>query len=326
MRRREFIAAVGCAAASPILARAQPSAVPRIGFLHNATLEVTRGLLPIFSESLAAGGYVPGRDVAIEYRYAANNNDRLPALAAGLVQLGVAVIVTSNTPTVLAARAASQTIPIVFNVGIDPVELGLVSSLSRPGGNATGVSTPNIAIVAKRLELLHQILPSGMPVALLINPTNPEFATADTLEAERAAKLLDRRLFVVGASSAGELKSAFVSLHDQGAACLVVNGDSFFFAARSQIAALAAQYRVPLISPFREQVLAGGLMSYGTDLAKVYLVLGSYCVRILHGEKASELPVQQITKLALAINRRAARTLGLAIPELLFAAADEVIG
>jgi putative ABC transport system substrate-binding protein len=296
-----------------------------VGFLHNATVEVARGLLPVFSESLAEGGYVPGRNVAIEHRFANNNYDRLPALAAGLIQLGAVVIVTSNTATALAARAASQTIPVVFNIDVDPVELGLVASLSRPGGNATGVSTLNIAIVAKRLALLDQMIPSGMPVALLINPANPEFATAETIEAERAAKLLGRQLFVVTASTMGELKSTFISLRAQGTGGLVAIADSFFFAARNQIGALAAQYRLPVISPFREQALAGGLMSYGTDRAKVYLLLGNYCARILDGEKASELPVQQITKLVLTINRRTVKTLGLAVPELLFAAADEVI-
>jgi putative ABC transport system substrate-binding protein len=226
---------------------------------------------------------------------------------------------------VLAAQAATRAIPVIFNIGGDPVQLGLVASLSRPGGNVTGVSTLNLAVVSKRLELLHQVIPAAMSIALLINPTNPEFSTAETLEAERAAKLLGRRLIVVSAITTGDLEAAFASLRDQRAGALMVNADALFFTAWDQIVALTARYAIPAISPYREQTLAGGLMSYGTNGAHVHRIVGNYCGRILNGEKASDLPVQQITKLDLAINRRTAKTLGLTIPETLLATADEVI-
>jgi putative tryptophan/tyrosine transport system substrate-binding protein len=325
MKRREFIAGLGGAALLPIVARAQPAAFPVVGFLHNATLEAVRERLPYFFDGLAQGGYVPGRNVAIEYRFADNSNDRLPALAEELVRLRVAVIATTNTPPMLAARAATRTIPIIFNIGSDPVQLGVAASLGRPGGNVTGVSTLNLAVVAKRMELLHQIVPATMSIAMLVNPTNPEFATAETLEAEHAAKLLGRRLIVVGATATSDLEDAFATLRDQRAGALMVNADALFFTARDQIAALAARYPVAVISAHRELAFSGGLMSYGTDMAKVNAQVGSYCARILNGEKASDLPVQQITRLELTINLKTAKALGLTIPETLLATADEVI-
>jgi putative ABC transport system substrate-binding protein len=325
MRRREFIAGLGSAAAWPLAARAQPPTVPIVGFLHNSAFEAVRDKVLSFSDSLAQGGYVPGRNVAIEYRFADNNNDRLPALAEELVRLHAAVIATVNTPTALAAHATIRTIPIVVMVGGDPVQLGLVTSFNRPGGNVTGVSTLNISMVSKRLELLHQVVPAAATVALLVNPTNPEFATAETLEAEHAAKLLGRRLIVMGASAKGDLEATFASLRDQRAGALVVNADALFFTTRDQIAALASRYAIPVMSAQRELAFAGSLMSYGTDNAKVYSVLGSYCARILNGEKVSELPVQQITKVELIINLKTAKALGLTIPETLLATADEVI-
>jgi putative tryptophan/tyrosine transport system substrate-binding protein len=325
MRRREFIGGLGSAAAWPAMARAQQTTVPIVGFLHNATFEAVHDRVRLFSESLAQGGYLPGRNVAIEYRFADNRNDQLPALAAELVRLRVAVIATTNTPPALAAHAATPTIPILFNIGGDPVQLGLVASLSRPGGNVTGVSTLNISIVSKRLELLNQIVPAATSIALLVDPTNPESTMAETVEAERAAKSLGRQLIVVAASTTGDLEAAFASLRDQGAGALMVNAYALFFTARDQIAALASRYAIPVISAQRELALAGSLMSYGTDNTKVYSVLGTYCARILNGEKVSDLPVQQITRVELFINLRTAKALGLNIPETLLATADEVI-
>jgi putative tryptophan/tyrosine transport system substrate-binding protein len=325
MRRREFIGGLGIAAAWPIAARAQQPTVPIIGFLHNSTFEAVRDPGLLFLDGLAQAGYVPGGNVAIEYRFAENSNDRLPALAEELVRLHAAVIATVNTPTALAARAATRTIPIVFMVGGDPVQLGLVRSFNHPGGNATGVSTLNISMVSKRLELLHQIVPAAASIALLVNPTNREVATAETLEAEHAAKLLGRRLIVMGASATGDLKATFASLRNQRAGAVMVSADTLFLRARDQIATLGTRYTVPVLSAHREGALGGSLMSYAIDNAKMYSVLGSYCARVLNGEKVSDMPVQQITRVELIINLKTAKALGLTIPETLLATADEVI-
>jgi putative ABC transport system substrate-binding protein len=324
MRRREFIAGLGSAAAWQST-RAQPIAVPAVGFLHNGALEAVSERLAFFSAGLVQGGYEPGRNVTVEYRFADNYNDRLPALVAELVRLPAAVIAATNTPTVLAAQPASRAIPVVFNIGADPVQLGLVASLSRPGGNITGVSTLNLTMVSKRMELLHQVIPAKKSIAMLSNPTNPEFNAAETLEAQRAATVLGRRLITVDVSSPRDLEPAFASVADQHAGAVVVNAEPLFLTTWRQIVALGSRYAIPVMSVRREQALSGGLMSYGTDYDKVYAMVGAYCARILSGEKAADLPAQQITKVELIVNLKVAKAFGVTVPETLLATADEVI-
>ena len=265
MRRREFIALVGgTVAAWPLTARAQQPARPVIGFLHSESLESRRNFVGAFHRGLAETGYVEGRNVAIEYRWAEGRNDRLPDLAVDLVRRRVAVLATpSNTTAVLAAKAATQTIPIVFLTGSDPVQVGLVASLNRPGGNLTGVSLLNAEIAAKRLELLHELAPAATLIAFLINPTNTVFAETETRELQRAAHTLGVRVLVLNASSGNEIETAFETLARQQAGALVVSGEAFYLSQRDQLARLAIRHAVPMISQYREQTVAGGLMSYG---------------------------------------------------------------
>jgi putative ABC transport system substrate-binding protein len=325
MRRREFIAGLG-AAAWPLVALGQQPAVPVIGFLHDQPPEVSRDLVANFQRGLAEIGYVEGRNVAIEYRWVRGQYDRLPALVADLVRRQVAAIaIPGNTEPVLAAQAATRTIPIVFAVGIDPVESGLVASLNRPGGNLTGVSILNTTIMAKRLELLHELVPTAAVIALLFNPNNARVVKAQTEEAELAARILGVRLVVLNASSQGDIETAFATLIQQRAGGLVVSGNPLFIAASDQLVALAARHEVPAIYQYRDSILRGGLVSYGTSLPDAYRLVGSYTGRILKGDKPADLPVQQSTKIELVMNMKTARALGLTIPETLLATADEVI-
>jgi putative ABC transport system substrate-binding protein len=271
-------------------------------------------------------GFVENRNVAIEQRWTGGRNELLPALAVELVNRRVAIIVAiGSARAALAAKAATQVIPIVFNVGSDPVEIGLVKSLNRPGGNLTGVSLLIAAIVAKRLQLLRELVPTAKSIALLANPANPELVADETRELQAAARVLGVELLVLHASGAGEIDTAFATLFDRKAGALLVSSDSTFSELRDPIVALAARYALPAIYQWPEYVAAGGLMSFGPNLTDAYRILGVYAGRILKGEKAADLPVQQVTKIDLTINMRTAKALGLIIPDTLLASADRVI-
>jgi putative tryptophan/tyrosine transport system substrate-binding protein len=327
IRRREFILTLsGAAAAWPLAARAQQAAMPVIGFLSAEWPDLFADRLRVFHGGLSETGYVEGRNVGVEYRWAEGRNDRLPALAADLVRRQVTVIVTAgSTPATLAARAATTTIPIVFYLGADPVEVGLVTSLSRPGGNLTGVVTLNVEVGAKRLELLHELAPTATIVALLLNPTSPTLTETLSRDPQAAARKLGLQLHVLHASSEHEFDTAFATLVQLRAGGLVIGADALFNSRSEQLAALTVRHAVPAIYQYREFVSAGGLMSYGTTVVDTYRPLGVYTGRILKGEKPAELPVQQATRLELIINMKTARALGLTVPLPLIGRADEVI-
>jgi len=326
VRRREFIAGLGVAAAAwPLAGRAQRPALPVIGFLDPSWLESLRGRMAAFGQGLAEAGYAEGRNAAIEYRWAEGQNDRLPALAAELVRRQVAVIVTpGGTAATLAAKAATQTIPIVFGLGADPVEPGLVGSLARPGGNLTGVSYLTVEAAAKPLELVHELVPAANLIAVLVHPANRTTET-EARGLQVAARVLGVRLLVLNASSESDIEAAFATLVRERAGALVISSDTFFLAQRDQIVALAARHRVPAIEQFREFALAGGLMSYGPSVTDGWRLVGLYAGRILNGEKPADLPVQQATKIELVINMKTAKALGLTFPLTLLGRADEVI-
>jgi ABC-type uncharacterized transport system substrate-binding protein len=326
MRRREFITFLGGAAATwPLAARAQQSAVPVIGYMDTASASTTAHLVEAFRRGLSAAGYDEDRNVAIEYRWSDGDYDKLPALAAELVRRQVAVIATINTPTILAAKAATQTIPIIFGVGVDPIKFGLVASLNRPGGNLTGVTQLNIEMEAKRVQVLHELIPAATSIALLINPTSPAYSEAATETAQSAARVLGMRLLVLNASTPSGIEAAFVTLTEERVRLLLVSGDSFLVAQRDQLVALAARHAVPALYHRREFTAIGGLISYGPSLPEVYYQVGDYTGRILKGAKPADLPVQQSTKFELVINLKTAKALGLNIPQTLLATADEVI-
>ena len=327
MRRRDLIGLiVGAAFVWPVGARAQQS-MPVIGYLSVGSPETDNipGRLVAFRRGLDEAGYVEDRNVAIEYRWAEGHNDRLPALAADLVARQVSVIVAPGAPVALAAKAATSTMPIAFIVGIDPVESGLVASLNRPGGNVTGVSVLNAELAGKRLDLLRQLLPTATAVALLVNPTNRSNSKFETTSLQDAARLLGLETHVLRASTPSEIDAAFGALINVRAHALIVAGDPFFTSQRAQIVALAARDAIPAIYIYREFVIAGGLMSYGTDLADSYRQLAVYTAKILKGARPADLPVQQVVKLELVINLKTANALGLMIPPLILARADEVI-
>ena len=316
----------GAAAAWPLAARAQQSETPVVGVLSAEWPDLFTDRLRVFRDGLRETGYVEGRNLAIEYRWAEGQNDRLPALAAELIRRQVSVIVTAgSTPAALAARNATTTIPIVFYLGADPVEAGLVTSLSRPGGNLTGVVTLNVEVAPKRLELLHELVPTATVIAALVNPTNPVLAETLTRDLEAAAHTLGIKLHVLHASSDQDFGTVFASLVQLRAGGLVIGADALFNSRGEQLAALAVRHAVPAIYQFREFVSAGGLMSYGTTVVDTYRPLGVYTGRILKGEKPAELAVQQATKLELIINMKTAKALGLTTPSSLLARADEVI-
>jgi putative ABC transport system substrate-binding protein len=328
MRRREFITLVagGAAAAWPCAARAQQPAMPVIGFLNPASLDTRRDRLDAFYQGLAEAGYVEGRNVTIEYRWAEGRNDRLPVLATDLVQRRVAVIVAADgTAAAVAAKAATPTIPIVFMVGADPVELGFVESLGRPGGNMTGVSALAVGTVAKRLQLAHELVPAAAEIAFLRNPTNPNFSALETRELQGAAVVLGVRPLLLNASSPPEIEEAFATLVAQRAGAFLLGTDPFFISARDQVVTLANRHRIPAIYPFREDVVAGGLMSYGSSNRDSFRLVGGYTGGILSGKQPANLPVQQVTKIEMAINLKTANTLGLTVPLPLLGRADEVI-
>jgi putative tryptophan/tyrosine transport system substrate-binding protein len=322
MKRRDFIAGLGSAAAWPAVPRAQQAAVPVIGFLDVGA--TTAPLTASFKRGLAEQGYVDGRNVEILHRQA-ETYAHLPALAEELVRNRVAVIFTSGGPaSALAVKSATTTIPIVFANGADPVELGLVGSFNRPGGNITGVTFLVQTLLAKRLELLHKIATAVASIGLLLNPTGPQ-AALDTSEAKTAARVLGVRLVIQKASTPTEIEAAFARFNEQRVGAVLVSGEPLFFFQREQTIALAARHSVPAIYPLREYVEAGGLMSYGASISDAYRVAGTYAGRILNGEKPAELPVQRSTKVELAINLKTAKALNLTIPETLLATADEVI-
>jgi len=326
IRRREFITVLGGAAAAwPLAARAQQPAMPVIGFLSGGSPETMTNQLTGFCEGLRAAGYVEGRNVAIEYRWNHGHNDRLPALAADLVQHQVNVIAAGGTPAALAAKAASSTIPIAFYVAADPVEVGLVASLNRPGGNLTGVTSLSGELGAKRLELLHELVPTATIIAALLNPTSPILAETLSRNLQIAARTLGLQLHLVHASTAGEFESAIASLLQARAGGLVIGTDAFFTAHSEQLAALTVRYAIPTIYQYRPFAAAGGFMSYGGDIADAYRQAGIYSGRILKGERPADLPVQQSTKAELIINLKTAKALGLTVPPSLLARADEVI-
>jgi putative ABC transport system substrate-binding protein len=327
LRRREFITLLGGAAAAwSLTARAQQPAMPVIGFLGSASPDLWTGRLRAFHQGLSETGYVEGRNVAIEYRWAEGQNDRLLALAADLVRRQVTVIAApGSTPAALAAKAATATIPIVFELASDPIELGLIASLARPGGNVTGVTSLNAEVGPKRLELLHELVPTATIVALLVNPTNPTLAESTMKALQAAARTLGVQLHVLHASTDRDLDTVFSTVAQLGAGALVIGADPFFTSRLEQLAALALRHALPTVYQFREFAVAGGLVSYGTSLTDTFRLAGDYTGRILKGDKPADLPVQEATKVELIINMKTATALGLTVPLPLLGRADEVI-
>jgi len=324
MRRREFITLIGGAAAWPLMARAQQPAMPVVGFLNFASAANYAPQVASFLNGLAEPGYVEGRNVAIEYRWAEHQTDRLPALAADLVHRRVSVIAATSTPAALAAKEATTTTPVVFETGGDPIELGLVRSLNLPGGNITGVSQTNVEVVAKRLELMHELLPAVRLFALLVNETNPTLAEPATKEVQTAARALGLELHVLSTSAEGEFDAVFAKLSQLRAGGLVIGPDPLYTSHSEQLAVLATRYAVPAIFENRVFAAAGGLMSYSGSIAEAYRLAGVYTGRILKGDKPSDLPVQRATKVELYINLKTAKALGITVPLPLSGRADEL--
>jgi putative tryptophan/tyrosine transport system substrate-binding protein len=319
MDRRTFIGGVaGGLLAAPLAARAQKPAMPVIGFLCVASPAQWAPYVAAFRKDLNETGYVEGKNVAIEFRWAEGQYDRLPALAADLVRRQVAVLVaTGGGDPVLAAKAATSTIPIVFTSGGDPVEIGLVTSLSHPGSNVTGVSIVTVELVAKRLGLLHELVPKATVIAYIVNPNGLNAAASETRKAQEAARSFGQQLHVLRAGSEQEIDAAFASLRQLRAGALLVGTDAFFNARRDQFVALAVRYAIPAMLEGRESVVAGGLMSYGASFPEVYRQAGVYTGKILNGAEPADLPVLQPTKFELVINTRTAKALGLTIPQSL---------
>jgi putative tryptophan/tyrosine transport system substrate-binding protein len=325
MRRREFIVGLGGAAAWPVVARAQQPALPVVGFLiPQSADEVYKNMTVPFLQGLKEAGYVEDQNVHVEYRYAENKFDRLPALAIDLIRRRVAVILAGGIDASLAAKAATTTTPVVFLSAADPVAMGLVASLSRPGANLTGSAILQAELAPKQLQLLHELIPNAALFGVLADPASPttQFIITDL---QAAAPALGLQLAVVDAGTDSDLEPAFASFSQQRVGAVLVGSSAFFNRRSEQLAALAARHALPAIYPFREFVLAGGLMSYGSSLGYGFRQVGIYTGRILKGEKPADLPVQQVTKTDLVINAQTAKALGLTIPETLLATADEVI-
>jgi len=327
MRRRKFIKLIGCAAATwPMAARAQQPSMPVIGLLYAVSAEEWADRTAAMRQGLNESGFVEGKNVAIEYRWADGHLDRLPAMAADLVGRKVAVILAGgSTVATKAAMAATQSIPIVFTAGIDPVTAGLVASLNKPGGNVTGVALVVSELGSKRLELLHELIPAAKKIALLVNPHNPEMSKFDIESGQSAARRLGLEIIVVDGGTEDDIERAFASAVQQGAATLQVGSDAFFQNQREQIAALALRHAMPTISAMREAAAAGSLMSYGANPINEYRQAGIYVGRILKGERPADLPVVQPTKFNLTINLKTAKALGITVPLVMQMTADEVI-
>jgi len=325
LRRRDFITLVCSAATWPLTARAQQSVVPIVGFLSVGTFESNHEYVAAFHRGLADGGFAEGRNLGVEYRWSEGHNDRLPALAEDLVRDQVTVIAVNGTPGSLAAKAATQTTPIVFYIGTDPVGLGLVASLAHPGGNITGVTNLNVELFKKCFELMYSLTSPASTIAVLVNPANVAQAATERATVQDAAHALGARLMILDASSPRDIESTFEVLVGQRVGGLVVSDEIFFLSQRDRLVELAVRYAVPTIYAYREFPLAGGLMSYGTDILDGYRLAGIYTGRILKGEKPADLPVQQATKVELVINLKTAKTLGLTMPLALLGRADLVI-
>ena len=327
MKRRELITLLGgTAVAWPMVARAQQPALPVIGYLGTETPDVFAGRLRAFRQGLSETGYVEGRNVAIEYRWAKNQFDQFPALLADLVRSKVTVIAAvTGTPPALAAKAATTTIPIVFVTGGDPVALGLVAGLNRPGGNLTGVATLTVELGPKQLEVLHELVPTATIIALLVNPTNATNAEKLSRDLQAAAPTLGLQLHILHASTERDFDAVFASLPRLRAGALEIGSDPFFNSRSEQLAALALRHAMPTMFPFREYAIAGGLISYGNSFADAHRQVGAYTGRILNGEKPADMPIQQSVKVELVINLKTAKALGLTVPPTLLGRADEVI-
>jgi ABC-type uncharacterized transport system substrate-binding protein len=324
--RRKFLATLGGAAAWPLAARAQQSAIPAIGYLGSESPDVFAGRLSAFRQGLSESGFVEGQNVAVEYRWAENQYDRFPALLADLIRRKVTVIVAvTGTPPALAAKAATMTIPIVFVTAGDPVALGLAASLNRPGGNLTGVATLTVELAPKQLEVLRELVPTATIIALLVNPANSTNAETLSRELQAAARTLGLQLHVLHASTERDFDAVFASLLRLRAGALLIGSDPFFNSRSQQLVALASRHAMPTMYPFREYALAGGLMSYGNSFAEAHRQVGVYTGRILKGEKPADLPIQQSVKVELVINLKTAKALGLTFPISLLGRADEVI-
>ena len=325
MRRRDFVTLIGGAASWPLASRAQQPSMPVVGFLSARSPAEAASVLAAFRQGLAETGYFEGKNVTIEYRWAEGHYDRLPALAEELVRRGVAVIAaTGGEPSPMAAKAATATLPIVFIVGSDPVEMGLVASLSRPGGNLTGTTIMGVDLGPKRLDLIRQLVPKALRIAILSNPTFP-MASAEVREVEDAALRLATEVNVWNASTESEIDEAFADLARHRPDALIIGTDPFLLGQRDQLARLAARYAIPTVYFLREFVEAGGLMSYGPDIRRGYRQAGVYTGYILGGKKPAELPVLRPTSFLLSINLETAKALGIALPATLLAVADEVI-
>jgi len=325
MRRRDVINGVaGLLTAWPIAARGQPVALPVVGFLGPGSAESDAYRVTAFKQGLKEAGFVDGQNIKIEYRWAQNNYVALQNLATDLVHERVAVIATSGTPAALAAKAVTKTVPIVFETAADPVQIKLVASLSRPGGNVTGVTQAAEEAAPKRLELLHELLPEARVMALLVNPTAPVLAEPQARDVRAAAQSMGLELRVLGASTESELEAAFAKLPELQARGLVIGGDAFFTSHSKELAALAMRHRVPAVYQWREFAAAGGLMSYGSNVTETHRLVGVYTARILKGDKAADLPVQQATNVELFINLKTAKALGISVPLPLSGRANEL--
>ena len=326
MRRREFITLLGGAMTWPLAARAQePAKLPTIGFIGTETPDVYTDRLRAFHLGLKSTGFTEGQNVVIEYCWAEGHHDRYPELTADLVRRQVDVVVAASTPSVLVAKAATTTIPIVFFTAGDPVDLGLVASLSRPDKNLTGATTLTLEVGPKWVQLMHEMVPNATSLALLINPTSANLAEAQSKDLQAAARSRGLQLHVLQASTDREFETAFASVARLGASGLVISSDSFFFSRSAQLAKLAISHAVPTIFGFREFVTAGGLMSYGGSITESFRWMGVYTGRVLKGEKLADLPVQRSTKIELFINLKTAQALGLEVPPTLLTRADDVI-
>jgi ABC-type uncharacterized transport system substrate-binding protein len=326
MKRREFITLLGGAAVAwPLAARAQQAAMPVVGFVSSRSLDGSARPAAAFSKGLSETGYVEGQNVMVEYHWLSGQNDRLSSLMADLVRRRVAVIATLGDPPTLAAKAATATIPIAFGVSADPVGHGLVASLARPGGNATGINVLNTEVVTKRLGLLHELVPKAVRFAVLVNPTNTLSAESMLRDVPEAARAIGLQIQVLNASTRSEIEAAFATIVRERAEALFVAPDGFFSSRRVQFATLATRYGIPAAYPSREVVEAGGLMSYGTDILDMYRQVGVYSGRILKGANAADLPVVQSTKFEFVINVQTARALGIEVPNSIQLLADEVI-